>query len=148
MIIAIVFFSYDIIVDFLTEEGAFHIYFEGTIFILVILSLSWEIVHRNRAKKQLIESERRLNLITANLAERVKSQLDQWKLTNSEKEVAWLVIKGFSFSEIATLRAVREKTARQQASVIYSKAQVKGRSEFTAMFLDDFLSSSEPVTND
>lgn len=139
--VAVVYFSYDIIIDFLTEESRLHIYLEGAIFFLVVLSLSWEIIHRIQARRQLIESEMRLNRVTVDLAERVKSQLNRWKLTASEKEVAWLVIKGFSFSEIALLRGVREKTARQQASVIYSKAQVKGRAEFTALFLEDFLSS-------
>lgn len=37
-------------------------------------------------------------------------------------EIAWLMLKGYSFKEIAALREVKEKTIRQQASSIYSKS--------------------------
>ncbi|PCI58389.1 MAG: LuxR family transcriptional regulator [Gammaproteobacteria bacterium] len=69
----------------------------------------------------------------------IHSQFKQWSLTPSEQDVAMLLLKGLSFKEISAVRNTKEKTVRQQASVIYSKANVEGRHEFAAWFLEDFM---------
>jgi len=69
----------------------------------------------------------------------IHTQFEQWVLTPSEQEVAMLLLKGLSFKEISGVRNTKEKTVRQQASVIYSKASVEGRHEFAAWFLEDFI---------
>lgn len=69
----------------------------------------------------------------------IDQQLTEWKLTSSEKEVAFLLLKGLSLKEIATARNTSEKTARAQSTAIYSKAGVSGRSELSAFFLEDLL---------
>ena len=40
----------------------------------------------------------------------LSQQFDDWRLSNSEKEVGWLLLKGFSLKEIAALRETLEKT--------------------------------------
>jgi len=47
--------------------------------------------------------------------------------------------KGLSFREISSVRNTKEKTVRQEGSIIYSKANVEGRYEFAAWFLADFM---------
>jgi DNA-binding NarL/FixJ family response regulator len=69
----------------------------------------------------------------------IHSQFEQWSLTSSEQEIAMLLLKGLSFKEICGVRNTKEKTVRQQASVIYGKANVDGRHEFAAWFLEDFM---------
>ena len=69
----------------------------------------------------------------------IHSQFEQWSLTSSEQEIAMLLLKGLSFKEISGVRNTKEKTVRQQASVIYAKANVEGRQEFAAWFLEDFM---------
>ncbi len=73
------------------------------------------------------------------LSEVIQLQFQQWNLTNSEQEVAMLLLKGLSFREIAAVRSTLEKTVRQQASAIYKKAGVAGRHAFSAWFIEDFL---------
>ncbi len=73
------------------------------------------------------------------LAKVLQSQYQEWRLTQTEKEVAMLLLKGLSFKEIAAVRSTLEKTVRQQASSIYKKAGVSGRHEFSAWFIEDFL---------
>ncbi len=72
-------------------------------------------------------------------SEVIHSQFEQWTLTKSEQEIAMLLLKGLSFKEISDVRTTKEKTTRQQASIIYSKANVEGRHEFAAWFLEDFM---------
>lgn len=69
----------------------------------------------------------------------LKEQFENWKLTQTEREVAMLLLKGLSFKEIAAVRSTMEKTVRQQASAIYKKANVSGRHEFSAWFIEDLL---------
>ena len=69
----------------------------------------------------------------------IHSQWLKWSLTPSEQEVAMLLLKGLSLKEISAIRNTKEKTVRQQASTIYSKANIEGRHELSAWFLEDFM---------
>ncbi len=73
------------------------------------------------------------------LSQSIDSQLNKWQLTKSEKEVAFLLLKGFSLKEIAALRKTTEKTARAQSTTVYAKAGLSGRSQLSAFFLEDLL---------
>jgi DNA-binding CsgD family transcriptional regulator len=83
-------------------------------------------------KKYVLEARRNLgNVIT--------QQFSEWKLTDSEVAIGWLLLKGLSLKEIAIVRNTQEKTVRQQASAIYKKAGVSGRHVFSAWFIEDIL---------
>ena len=69
----------------------------------------------------------------------ISKQFEIWGLTPSEKDVAFILLKGLSFKEISVVRETKEKTVRQQASTIYRKSNVSGRHEFSAWFFEDFL---------
>jgi len=69
----------------------------------------------------------------------IDEQLDRWQLTRAEKEVALLLLKGFSLRELALLRGTSERTVRQQATRIYNKAGLQGRAELSAFFLEDLM---------
>ncbi|MEE4276958.1 MAG: LuxR C-terminal-related transcriptional regulator [Halieaceae bacterium] len=69
----------------------------------------------------------------------IRDQFQAWQLTQSEQEIAMLMLKGLSLQEIATLRETREKTVRQHASNIYGKAGVDGRHALAAWFLEDLI---------
>lgn len=69
-------------------------------------------------------------------AEAVDAEFVRWGLTGAERDVALLLLKGMSLKEIATARGVSERTVRQQATVVYAKAGVTGRTELASYFLD------------
>ena len=69
----------------------------------------------------------------------IDRQFAQWGLTRAEREIALLILKGFSHKEIAALRTVGEATVRQQATAIYRKSGVSNRQELSAFFLEDLL---------
>ena len=77
--------------------------------------------------------------LLAGLGEAIERQLLAWDLTAAEREVALLLLKGLSHKEAADVRAVSERTLRQQALAIYRKAGVAGRAELSAFFLEDLL---------
>ena len=73
------------------------------------------------------------------LSSAIREQFEQWALSPAESEVAMLMLKGFSHKEIAKLRQTSETTIRQQARMVYEKANVKSRQSFCAFFLEDLL---------
>lgn len=73
------------------------------------------------------------------LGEAIEHQCDRWGLTEAERSVAVLLLKGLSLKEIAETRGTTERTARQQANAIYRKAGLGGRAELFAFFFEDLL---------
>ena len=73
----------------------------------------------------------------------IDEQFALWHLSQSEKDVALLLIKGFSMKEIAEIRSTHEKTVRQQAMSIYKKSSLSGRQQLAAFFLEDILAEPE-----
>ena len=83
-------------------------------------------------KKYILEIREKLGTV-------ITQQFSEWKLTKSEIEVGWLLLKGLSLREISIVRNTLEKTVRQQASSIYKKADLTGRHAFSAWFIEDIL---------
>lgn len=83
-------------------------------------------------RKYVLEARKKLGNV-------VTQQFSEWKLTGSEADVGWLLLKGLSLKEIAMVRSTAEKTVRQQASSIYKKSGVQGRHAFSAWFIEDIL---------
>jgi DNA-binding CsgD family transcriptional regulator len=92
-----------------------------------------------KAEKDLSLSKIKLREIGQEYRKYIYEQFKEWKLTPSEQEVALLTLKGLSFKEIAEIRKTKDKTVRQQATMIYRKSAVSGRHEFSAWFFEDIL---------
>lgn len=75
----------------------------------------------------------------ASVTESIERDFRGWGLTDAERDIGWLLLKGFSFKEIASLRDRSERTVRQQAGSIYAKSGLANRSELVAWFLEDLL---------
>lgn len=145
--------TFDIITDM--KEGAtwWHISIEACVAIIALISLfylmqqSFKLKHKLEIvkydnEKILAESEKwkkSSKKFIDGLSLSIDLQLDAWKLTNSEKEIAFLLIKGYSLKEIAEIRNTAEKTARAQSTSIYSKSGLAGRNQLSAFFLEDLF---------
>lgn len=92
-------------------------------------------VARLQGQRWRAESRELLN----GLGAAIDQQFTRWSLTDAEREVALLLLKGLSTKEVAAVRAVSERTVREQARAIYSKSGVTGRASLSAFFLEDLL---------
>ena len=79
------------------------------------------------------------------LGEAIDKQFSRWNLTEAEREVALLLLKGLSSKEVATVRATSERTVREQARSVYAKAGLTGRAALSAFFLEDLLAPIEGI---
>ena len=138
----LLFFVQDVIDDFMsTQLLGMHFYLE----MFFVLALTYLITVHIREiyyiKSKLSKVNDELTVLKNGLSKAVKDQFNVWKLTKAETEVAWLVVKGLSFSKIAELRGVSEKTIHQQISNVYRKSKTKNRHEFVTGFLEDFINT-------
>ncbi len=140
---AILFFGYDLIEDAFFDHEYLTVHFIVELIVFVGVSIALVINARDLIHlRTLLEIEKkRTQALSGALADSINAQLDEWQMTHSENQISWLIIKGYSFSEIAILRGVKENTTRFQATSIYSKAGVKGRAEFVAEVFQPLLQS-------
>lgn len=138
---AILFFLYDLIVDIVIdgEFGTLHFNIELIVFLGVTMALVIGARDLGRLRTRLDREEKRNLVVSQGLADSIDAQMDEWRMTSSEKDVAWLIIKGYRFAEIAEARGVKENTSRLQATAIYAKAGVSGRAEFVAEIIQSLL---------
>ena len=139
--IAILFFLYDLIVDAAIEDelGTTHFMVELVVFLGVTMALLINARDLGRLRTRLDREEKRNLVVSQGLADSIDAQMDEWRMTGSEKDVAWLIIKGYRFAEIAETRGVKENTTRLQATAVYAKAGVSGRAEFVAEIIQSLL---------
>lgn len=149
----------DVIADMGLQLPLAHLLQEWVLLILSaigFLYLIFDIRRRSVAMHQLREtlnsSDAQLSSLSTQLidarrsfAHTIRQQFEAWKLTNSEQQVAMLLLKGLSLQEIASVRDTREKTVRQHASNVYAKAGIEGRHALAAWFLEDLISDAPVV---
>lgn len=145
--------TFDLLTDL--KEGVvwWHVAIEGSVAVIALIGVYFLIKGTFTLRKSL-KKERELSAMLTEenshwkesskkfldgLSKSIDTQLEKWQLTKSEKEVAFLLIKGFSLKEIAEYRSTAEKTTRAQATSIYAKSGVSGRSQLSAFFLEDLL---------
>jgi DNA-binding CsgD family transcriptional regulator len=146
----------DLVEDWRRGTEGIHLGLETVVLVLAALGL-WLLLARVRREREaaralrarLVEVStaaeswrRETEALAAGLGRAIDSQFQQWKLTEAEREVALLLLKGLSLREIASLRETSERTVRQQSLAVYRKAGLAGRAELSAFFLEDLLSPS------
>jgi DNA-binding CsgD family transcriptional regulator len=143
----------DLLLDQPQHWLSFHVIFEtlmiaGALLMATTLWLGWwkaertleEMRDRLEARKverdEWRESARKA---LEGLGEAIQRQFDAWRLTPAEREVALLLLKGYSHKHVATATGRSERTARQHATAVYHKAGLGSRAELAAYFLEDLL---------
>ncbi|MFB6264274.1 MAG: helix-turn-helix transcriptional regulator [Bradymonadaceae bacterium] len=143
----------DIGTDYTQGVSMAHVLVEGAIAVLALTGMAL----LGRRYRRLQKSARRLEEQLANsreeadrwrreaeealegLGEAIDRQFERWELTPAEREVALFLLKGFSHKQIAEHRNVSDRTVRQQAHSVYEKADLSGRAQLSAFFLEDLL---------
>ena len=143
----------DLLEDFRHGSQGLHLGLESVVLVLATIGL-WLLRARIRRewadtrvlRTRLVEARaaaeswrRETETLAAGLGRAIDAQFGVWRLTDAEREVALLLLKGLSLREIASLRETSERTVRQQSLAVYRKAGLAGRAELSAFFLEDLL---------
>lgn len=152
--------SVDIYKDYFEGVSAWHISIELAVGLIALAAVFYLIRGRFKLQRTLILEKRYSDdlKVEANkwkqiskkymegLSVEIDNQLDRWKLTEAEKEVAFLLVKGLSNKEIAAVRGTSVPTIRTQTNSIYLKSRLSGRSELSAFFLEELLLPKKQVS--
>lgn len=143
----------DLILDRPAHWLSFHAIYEllvavvGTVTALA-LWLAWRRAERSLSRMGRSLAERSAERdawrasaqqVLEGLGQAIDRQLQAWKLTPTEREVALELLKGRSHKVIAAESGRSERTVRQHAVTIYQKAHVSGRAELGAFFLEGLI---------
>lgn len=152
----------DIVTDVLEGVTWWHVSIEALIAIIALLAFFYLLRGNFSLKKSLQMSATKSFALqremekwkkvsksyVEGLSLEIDRQLTEWELTEAEKDIAFLMLKGLSNKEIAGVRGKSEKTVRTQANAIYSKSRLSGRSQLAAFFLEDLLVPHEKENKD
>lgn len=142
-----------VLVDLLTDTSqgvaTWHLWVEGAAGVLALAGAGYVLLQMFslqgalRSERQAVAAWQQWRAHSkaylAGLSSMIDQQLSGWGLTPSEREVAFLLLKGMSLKDIAGIRGTSEKTARVQSMAVYAKSGLAGRSELAAFFLEDLL---------
>lgn len=140
-----VFFVGDVIRDLRDDPLSVHFLFEAVVTASLVLGVLFGTVALRRTIELLRAQDQALAVARGALADVIDRQFQAWALTPAERDVGFLALKGLDVAEIAELRGAAQGTVRAQLTRIYSKAEVSGRAQFAAFFVEDLLGDGVPA---
>ncbi|MCG6901155.1 MAG: hypothetical protein LJE68_00600 [Rhodobacter sp.] len=87
--------------------------------------------------------ERELGAVAGDFQGVVEEHFRAWRLTEAERDVALLSIKGVSIAGIADMRQTRVGTIRAQSAAIYRKSGVSSRAELISTMVEELIAGLE-----
>jgi len=129
------------IVDIAEEAGQFTLDTWREIFgvIAVIVGASVTLNQYRRLLRRNTKVERELGAVSGAFQEMIEAHFAAWQLTESERDVALLSIKGISIANIAAMRNTRAGTIKAQSAAIYRKAGVSSRADLISIVIEDLI---------
>lgn len=147
-LICAVIFLVDVLADFSAVTAMdWHLVPEAMASLALFVGIGFEAVYLVHLLQRKASLERSVGMASAALQTVIESHFDEWKLTASERDVAALMVKGLSISEIATVRGSAEGTVKAHLNAIYRKANARNRAEVLSHIMDTLIDKPllEPV---
>lgn len=139
-IICAVVFLVDVLTD-ISELSAldWQIVPEALASIALLVGIAFEAIYLVHLLRRKASLERSVGMASAALQTVIDSNFDDWKLTASERDVAALMVKGLSISEIANVRGSAEGTVKAHLNAIYRKSNARNRAEVLSHIMDTMI---------
>ena len=143
----------DLISDYRAGLGPSHLVLEIGAGVLALVGVAYFVRHAWALRRVADDLKRNLRASEAEthrwrgeaqqalegLGAAIDREFTKWSLTDAERNVALLLLRGMSHKEIAHQRGTGEGTVRQQSLAIYRKAGLSGRSSLAAFFLEGLV---------
>ncbi len=138
-----IFFAWDVVSDYLEVTSrhlpSIHLLMEGISVFALAIAIAIEISTLRRMMRRETYLQEVSSQAAKAMHEIVEERFSEWKLTPSEKDVAMLVVKGFSITEIAGIRGNAEGTVKAHLNAIYRKSETNSRAEMLGLFIDPLM---------
>ena len=145
-----VFFGIDLVVEITIElnkdelisfSEATHLILEMIAECGLILAVYLSLTSYGRLKEKAVHDEQVVTAIRTGFDRILEATFAEWSLTEAQKDIALLSVRGQSISEIAETRQTKAGTVKAHLHQIYQKASVGSRTELLAVLMDELLSS-------
>ncbi|MEX0310414.1 MAG: helix-turn-helix transcriptional regulator [Tateyamaria sp.] len=140
------YFLFDIVFDLFLPGLTNPVVESDAIEALVTIALFFGLAFTGSELRQMMDREDQitdqLKVASGAFAELLEARFDEWQLTEAERAVAVLALKGFSVAEMAQLRDTAQGTIKAQCAALYRKADVSGRLQLLSLFLDDLMAET------
>ncbi|WP_306114952.1 MULTISPECIES: helix-turn-helix transcriptional regulator [unclassified Roseovarius] len=136
------FFIGDVIVD-LSRGGHLqdlHLGLETLAAVALIGGVFFLMLELRRVLERMNEMESGLKIARGKMLDVTYGFFEEWKLTEAERDVAIMILKGLDNETIAQVRNTATGTVRAQATSIYSKSDTHGRAQFVSLFMEELMS--------
>ncbi len=138
------FFIGDVIKDF-REDGHLddpHLLLESVAAIALIAGVIFLMIELRGLLSRMSDMQTGLEIAHGHLAEVIQGFFEDWNLTNAERDVAIMILKGLDNDAIAQVRNTASGTVRAQATNIYAKSASNGRAQFISLFVEELLAGN------
>lgn len=136
------FFIGDVITDL--REGAhlddLHLGLESIAAIALIAGVAFLLLELRRLLARMEDMDAGLMVARGQMALVMDRFFEEWRLTEAERDVALMILKGLDNEAIARVRNTALGTVRAQATGIYAKSGVHGRAQFVSLFMEELMS--------
>ena len=85
------------------------------------------------------DMETGLSIARGQVVQVMQAFFEDWGLTNAEREVAVMILKGLDNDTISDVRNTASGTVRAQATSIYAKSATSGRAQFISLFMEELM---------
>lgn len=139
-VICAVVFLMDVLTDMSEVSGLdWQLLPEALASLALFVGIAFEALYLVHLLKRKASLERSVGMASSALQSVIESHFDEWKLTASERDVAALMVKGLSISEIASVRGSAEGTVKAHLNAIYRKANARNRAEVLSHIMDTLI---------
>lgn len=98
------------------------------------LLLAYEVV---RMRRSMHDMDARLKSVAELFSATLDDYARRWKLSEAEKDVFVLILKGCTHSQISEIRNTAEGTVKAQAAQIYKKSGYGNKSQLLSALVED-----------
>ncbi|WP_298858768.1 helix-turn-helix transcriptional regulator [uncultured Sulfitobacter sp.] len=136
------FFIGDVITDLSEGEHLddLHLALESIAAFALVGGVVFLMIELRRVLARMTDMDTGLKVAQGQIAEVMDGFFDAWRLTDAERDVAVMLLKGLDNDEIARVRQTASGTVRAQTANIYSKSDTHSRAEFISLFMEELMS--------
>jgi len=145
-----VFFIGDVIEDFREDWHLDnpHLLLESVAAVVLIAGVIFLMIELRGLLSRMSDMQTGLEIANGHLAEVIQGFFEDWNLTNAERDVAIMILKGLDNEAIAQVRNTASGTVRAQATKIYAKSATDGRAQFISVFVEELLAGGISAESD
>ena len=111
--------------------------------VLALGLLGWGVVVARRLTRRLADDRARqaskLTALQRGFDDTIQARFNRWCLSEAERDVALLTLRGMRIAEIAAARKRQPGTVKAQLSAVFRKSGAATRNELIGLFMDDLL---------